>query len=148
MDPVEVFCNRVASAFLLPDAELGALRGPATDDMHAWAAAVTEFASSRNVSASMVAYRLHLRAAIEKETWLALQNLFRSRWLESRERQREKLAATDGGPAYGVLVRHNLGPGLVDLAFRLEAAGSLTATKAGKVLGVNPRNARAVLATG
>ena len=148
MDPVEVFCNRVASAFLLPDAELGALRGPNTDDKDAWAAAITEFASSRNVSASMVAYRLHLRAAIERETWLALQNLFRGRWLESRERQRQKLAATDGGPAYGVLVRHNLGPGLVDLAFRLETAGSLTATKAAKVLGVNPRNARAVLAAG
>lgn len=37
MDPVEVFCNRVASAFLLPDAELGALRGPNTGDIRAWA---------------------------------------------------------------------------------------------------------------
>jgi Zn-dependent peptidase ImmA (M78 family) len=148
MDPVEMFCNRVASSFLLPDAEVDAFRGPNTDDIRAWAAVVTEFASPRNVSASMVAYRLHLRAAIGQETWLGLQNLFRGRWLESRGRQRQKLAATDGGPAYGVLVRHNLGPGLVDLAFRLEAAGSLTATKAGKVLGVNPRNARAVLAAG
>lgn len=148
MDPVEVFCNRVASAFLLPDAELGALRGPNTGDIRAWAKAITEFALPRNVSASMVAYRLHRRAAIGRDTWLGLQNMFRGRWLENRERQRQKLAATDGGPPYGVLVRHNVGPGLVDLTFRLEAGGSLTATKAGKVLGVNPRNARAVLAAG
>ena len=148
MDPVEVFCNRVASTFLLPDEELDALRGPNTDDIAPWAANITEFATSRNVSASMVAYRLHRRAAIGQDTWLGLQNLFRNRRLESRERQRQKLAAMDSGPPYGVLVRHNVGPGLVDLTFRLEAAGSLTATKAGKVLGVNPRNTRAVLAAG
>ena len=86
-DPVEVYCNRVASSFLLPHNELAALR------------------------------------------------------TAGRKRQRQLLAERDSGPTYGVLVRHSLGSRLIDLTFRLEASGSLTATKVGRVLGVNPRNA-------
>ena len=86
-DPVEVYCNRVASSFLLPHNELAALR------------------------------------------------------TAGRKRERQRLAERDSGPAYGVLVRHSLGSRLIDLTFRLEASGSLTATKVGRVLGVNPRNA-------
>ena len=85
--PVEVYCNRVASSFLLPHNELAALR------------------------------------------------------TVGRKRERQLLAERDSGPAYGVLVRHSLGSRLIDLTFRLEASGSLTATKVGRVLGVNPRNA-------
>ncbi len=36
----------------------------------------------------------------------------------------------------------------LDREDRLEASGSLTATKVGKVLGVNPRNAHAILPAG
>ena len=148
MNPVEVFCNNVASSFLLPDKELAGLRGPDQYDVDGWARAISEFARPRNVSASMVAYRLHRRARIDRETWLGLRGLFRSRWLEARKRQRRQLEGSDGGPTYGVLVRHYLGSGLVELTFRLEASGSLTVTKAGRVLGVSPRNAHAILAAG
>lgn len=65
-DPVEVFCNRVASQFLLPDEELADI--PTSDD---------------------------------------------------------------GGPMYEVLA---LGSGLVELTLQLEASGSLTATKAARIL--------------
>ena len=88
-DPVEVYCNRVASSFLLPHNELA-----------------------------------------------------------SRKHERQLLAERDSGPAYGVLVRHSLGSRLIDLTFRLEASGSLTATKVGRVLGVNPRNAHTILPAG
>ena len=147
-DPVEVFCNRVASSFLLPDREMAALRARAAGDVATWARAISEFATPRNVSSSMVAYRLYRDAAIDRNMWLGLRGLFRDRWLENRKRERRRQKERDGGPAYGVLVRHGLGSGLVDLAFRLEASGSLTATKVGRVLGVNPRNARAMLAAG
>ena len=148
LDPVEVFCNNVASSFLLPDEELATLRGPARQDVHDWAAAITAFAGLRNVSSSMVAYRLHRRAVIDRRIWLGLRGLFRSRWLESRERQRQQFESRDGGPTYGVLVRHSLGSGLVELASRLMASGALTTTKAGRVLGVNPRNAHTIFAAG
>ena len=81
-DPVEVYCNRVASSFLLPHNELA-----------------------------------------------------------GKKHERQLLAERDSGPTYDVLVRHSLGSRLIDLTFRLEASGSLTATKVGRVLGVNPRNA-------
>ena len=143
-DPVEIFCNKVASSFLLPDEELATLRGPVSDDLQDWAASISGFAGSRNVSSSMVAYRLHRRDVLDREAWLALSGLFRSRWLEGRKRQRQQRAGRDGGPAYGVLVRHRLGPGFVELASRLMASGALTTTKAGRVLGVNPRNAHTI----
>ena len=148
MDPVEAFCNNVASRFLLPDEELATLREPEDEDLQDWAASITTFAGSRNVSSSMVAYRLHRRGVLDRETWLALSGLFRSRWLEGRKRQRQQRAGRDGGPAYAVLVRHSLGGGLVELASRLMASGALTTTKAGRVLGVNPRNAHTIFATG
>ena len=147
-DPVEVFCNKVASNFLLPDEELAGLRGPDNEDVADWAAAITAFAGPRNVSSSMVAYRLHRRAAIDREIWLGLRGLFRSRWLEGRKRQRQQREGRDGGPTYGVLVRHSLGSGLVELASRLMASGALTTTKAGRVLGVSPRNAHTIFAAG
>ena len=93
-DPVEVYCNRVASSFLLPDIELAALR------------------------------------------------------TAGRKRERQTLAERDSGSAYDKLVRHSLGSRLIDLTFRLEASGSLTATKVGRVLGVNPRNAHTILPAG
>ena len=148
MDPVEVFCNNVASRFLLPDEELAVIRGPDSENVEDWAATITAFAGLRNVSSSMVAYRLQRGALIDRKTWLDLRALFRRRWLDSRQRQRQQREGRDGGPTYGVLVRHSLGSGLVELAFRLMASGALTTTKAGRVLGVSPRNAHTILAAG
>lgn len=146
VDPVEVFCNRVASAFLLPDEELAAFGHPAVNTVDAWAEAVTAFARPLKVSSSMVAYRLHRQGEIDHATWVRLNGLFRKRWLDSQRRQREKRQGSTGGfPTHKVLVRHSLGQGLVELAGRLVASGFLTATKAGRVMGVNPRNAHAVL---
>ena len=85
-DPVEVFCNHVASSFLLPDEELATL-----------------------------------------------------------PRQR---AGRDGGPPDVGQVKHSLGSGLAELASRLMASGALTTTKAGRVLGVSPRNAHTIVAAG
>ncbi len=135
----------MASGFLLPEEELAAFQRPAGSSVDAWAAAIAAFAAPLNVSSSMVAYRLHRQAVIDRETWRGLNRQFRSRWLDGQRRQRQKRQRSDGGPTYGVLVRHSLGLGLVELACRLVSSGSLTATKAGRVMGVNPRNAHAVL---
>ena len=148
LDPVEVFCNKVASSFLLPDEELATLRVPGNEGVDGWAEAIKAFAEPRNVSSSMVAYRLYRRGVIDRETWLGLRGLFRSWWLDGRKRQRQKREGRDGGPAYDVLVRHSLGPALVDLASRLMASGALTTTKVGRVLGVSPRNAHTIFTAG
>ncbi|MYG80623.1 MAG: hypothetical protein F4187_02090 [Gemmatimonadetes bacterium] len=140
-----VFCTKVASSNLRPVDELGRFRGPATNDLDAWMEAVATFAAPLNISYSMVVYRLHRQGVIAHNTWLALSQLFRRGWLDSRSARRKKQRARDGGPSYGVLVRHSLGPGLLELAAQLVSSGSLTATKAGRVMGVNPRNAHAIL---
>lgn len=144
-DPVEMFCNMVASAFLLSDEELGAFQRPVTNSVGAWAEAVGDFAGPLNVSSSMVAYRLHRQGVIDRETWRGLHRLFRRRWRDNQSRERQRRRARDGGPAYGVLVRYSLGLGLLELAARLVSTGCLTATKAGRVMGVNPRNAHLIL---
>ena len=46
-DPVEVYCNRVASSFLLPHNELAALRTAEAGDVEAWAGAITETSALR-----------------------------------------------------------------------------------------------------
>lgn len=143
-DPVEVLCNQVASSFLLPDHELSATQWPDSEDLDALASAVSAFADVRKVSSTMVAYRLYRRQAIQRATWLTLRDFFEHRWRESRKVRRQRQRDRDGGPSYGVLVRHGAGPGLVELAFRLMASGVLTTTKVGRVLGVNPRNAHTI----
>lgn len=146
-DPVEVSCNHVASNFLLPEHETAVFRWPISDDVGVWASAITSFADTRNVSSSMVAYRLYRRKVIGRATWLRVHGLFERRWRESQKLWSQKQKDTDGGPSYGVLARYSLGPGLVELAFRLMASGVLTTTKAGRVLGVNPRRAHTIVAT-
>ncbi len=145
LDPVEVFCNRVASSFLLPDEELGSFKRPVTNSVDAWAEAVAAFGGPLNVSSSMVAYRLHRQGMIDRATWRDLHRLFRRRWHDRQGRDRQRRRARDGGPAYGVLVRHSLGLGMLELAGRLVSTGCLSATKAGRVMGVNPRNAHLLL---
>jgi len=143
--PVEVLCNQVASSFLLPDNELSAFRWPDNEDVDAWKSAVTAFADVRKVSSTMVAYRLYRRKAIRRGTWLTLRDFFEHRWRESQKVRRQLQKDRDGGPSYSVLVRFGVGPGLVELAFRLMASGALTTTKVGRVLGVNPRNAHTLV---
>ena len=145
VDPVEVFCNRVASIFLLSDKELADLRRPVSGGMEHWAAAIAEFAKQRNISSSMIAYRLHLQNVIDRDTWRGLSGLFHSRWVAGQRRQRQERQGNRGGPAYPIRIRHGLGPELVELAGRLASSGTLTATKAARVLGVNPRNAHTIL---
>ena len=145
MDPVEVFCNRIASTFLLSDRELATLRRPVSDGVEPWATAIAEFAKPLNISSSMVAYRLHLQNVIDLDTWRGVSHLFHSRWLASLRRQGQARQGNQGGPTYPIRIRHGLGPGLVELAGRLASSGALTATKAARILGVSPRNAHAIL---
>ena len=105
MEPVEMFCNKTASSFLLADGELATFKGPARNSVDAWAAAIAAFAGPLNVSSSMVAYRLHLQAVIDRESWQGLRRVFRDHWLDGQRRQRQKRQEGDGGPTYGIRVR-------------------------------------------
>jgi len=142
---IEQFCNDVASAFLLPPNELpqvGVGRGTSVGDA---VKLIDQFAGGRLLSRSMVAYRLLRAGLITAETWRELRGIFRQMWRDSRAVQREQARDREGGPNYYVVRRHRLGPALLKLVARSVSGGSLTPTKAGKVLGVKPRSVEPLL---
>lgn len=136
---IERFCNDVASEYLLPASELAEILPLPSGSVEEKAAGIDAFARERNISRSMVAYRLYRSGAISEGRWSALNRHFRDRWREERTRRRERRPEEGGGPDYYVVRRHRLGSALVEATARLLAAGALTTTKAARILGVKPK---------
>jgi len=142
---VERFCNEVAAEFLLPGGELPVFELPEPFEVEGAAHIIDEFASTRNLSRSMVAYRLHRLGHISSGAWRQLSQHFRDRWLAQQHRRRERGLEAGAGPDYYVVRRHRLGSGLVEVTARLMFAGALTTSKAARVLGVKPKNVGTLL---
>jgi Zn-dependent peptidase ImmA (M78 family) len=143
---IERYCNDVAGEILLPTAEIRALaylrRAPLAEVIEA----VSTFASARNISRAMVAYKLLRANAISESTWRQIADYLRQEWLASRGRQeQEGDSGESGGPSYYVVKRHRLGNALLDVIRRSLAEGIITPTKAAQVLGVKPRNVEPLL---
>ena len=139
---IERFCNDVASEYLLPSDELFELRLPGTRTISAVADVVGDFARDRNVSASMVAYRLFRLDMLARADWHALSRHYRDKWAARREAE---LGSTQGGPTYYVVRRHRLGARMLEVVSPLLASGELTTTKAGRLLAVGANNVHRVL---
>lgn len=138
---IERFCNDTASRLLLPDSELRdiAIRDP--DSADGTAEDVIRFARPRNLSYSLVAYRLHLSNKISKDNWEQLNNHFREMWRRQRASAREKAKEDDsGGPSYYVVKRQKLGNALISLVREHVESGEMTPTKAARILGVKARS--------
>ena len=138
---IEQFCNDVAGQFLLPDEELQHL------NFHSDSVAthIGEFATDRNLSRALVAYKAYRSRVIEKSTYDQLSSLFRSQWYKERSVSRER--GNDGGPSYYVVRRHRIGRALIGLVDRMMKAGTLTTSKAAMVLGVKPGKVGRLLAS-
>ncbi len=128
---IEKFCSDAASEFLLPAADLEEIRIPGRAEFSEVASLVGTFARERNVSRSMVAYKLYRNGRIERNLWEDLRSYFRDRWLEDREQRRIQARSQMGGPTYYDVRRHRLGTSFVQLTARLMATGALTTSKAG-----------------
>lgn len=142
---IERFCNDVAGEFLLPGAELLTLALPSTDDEPHLADVITEIANERNISRSMVAYKLYRTDRIQHGTWRRLSASFREEWLAGRETRRERARGRDGGANYYTVRRHRIGDALISAVRRMMRTGILTTTKAGKVLGVKAKNVQSLV---
>jgi Zn-dependent peptidase ImmA (M78 family) len=142
---IERYCNDVAGEFLLPASELR----PLSNIAHLGAAAIAErigpFAEAHRVSRAMVAYKLYRTGIIGKSAWATLEEHFRQEWLHYKQRQTEKAKQAEGGPNYYVVRRHRMGSALLGLVRRSLDEGTITYTKAGRVLGVKPRNVEPLL---
>lgn len=134
---VERFCNLVAGEFLLPGGELQATPRSHWQDNDAVAGLISDYAASRNLSSTMVAARLRQVGAISQQMYDRVSAEYRQRWLDRQTRRREAAADREGGPSYYLLRSHRLGNALLDLVARGVRTQSLSASKAGFVLGVN-----------
>ena len=131
---VELFCNDVASEFLLPIDEMKDFNLRSTSV----ASHISEFAAERNLSRTMVAYKAYRSNIISGSTFNELNSLFRSQWQNEKSARRERDRMREGGPSYYVVRRHRIGRALIGFALRMVRAGALTTSKAARVLGVKP----------
>ena len=132
---VEKLCNDAAAAVLIDRAEIAdlPLTGGVGDVRQ-----IDALADRARVSRTMIAYQLHLGGRITAARWEGLRDQFRAEWLANKEREREQNRAKDGGPNWYIVRRHRLGAALLDVARRGMAEGSLTPTRAARMLGVKP----------
>lgn len=144
---LERFCNDVAARILVDATEIAAI--PLTDRTHDGDAAllITDFASARKLSRSMVAYQLYRESRISEKKWRSLRDLFHSEWVAKRAQEREAARDREGGPSYYRIRRHRLGALLLSLVRRGLADGSLTPVRAARMLGVKPMAVYPLLAS-
>lgn len=129
-EAAEQVCDQAAARVLLPPAELRevvAANLPIDDLIET----IGLFARARKISRKMVAYNLLKIRRIGAATYQQLSDRFDA---DRREHERRAEGAVD----YYVVRRHRVGRGLTNTVKRMVAAGALTSTKAGRVLGVKP----------
>ena len=140
---VERFCNDVAGEFLLPK---GALEdAPRMTNAEDAKGVISELAEERNLSESMVAYRLQRMGRIDKNTYSELCKFYAERWFGHKQQTKERAKESDGGPSYYVVRRHRLGEALLHLVGRTLRENQLTHTTAAQILGVKPNSVEPLL---
>lgn len=142
---IERFCNEVASEFLLPRTDIQVV-DVAGLDLDMQIALITDHANRWRVSRALVAYGLFKAGRISLEAWRALEAGIRERWVAERQREKERVKDSSG-PTYYVVRRHRLGHAILDFARHYTDAGTLSPSKAAKVLGVKPRSVYPLLST-
>ena len=141
---LERFCNDVAGDFLLPAGELEDLELHDETDLDMAAEGIGNFARARRLSNGMVAYAAFRAGVISQGTFDNLASRFRQQWVQGGAKRRR----TKGGPNYYVVRRHRIGNALIGFTQRMMGGGSLTTSKAAKILGVKPQNVQALFDTG
>ena len=134
---IETFCNDVAGEFLLPKLDLDLDKTLGFDDS---LAAISKFARARNLSSSIVAYKLFRNGDISRESWQRFNYKLRELWLSDKENNKLKAKPNDSGPSYYVVRRHRLGKAMLEFASRVVNSGALSPVKVARVLGVKPRS--------
>ena len=135
---IEEFCNNVAAEWLLPARTLDEIEIERGRDLVEQKRHIGEFARVRNLSRTMVAYRLLRANRIARPTFESLRADFREQWRQLRDRHRARARKSEGGPSYYVVRRHRVGQGLLSFTRRMVDSKALSTTKAARILGVKP----------
>jgi len=144
---IEKFCNDVASEFLLSNSELEQLDVDDGTDLESAQRLIGEFATDRNLSSSMVTYKLYRMGNINFESWKILSETFRRMWIAQRNERRIKARDKERRVPYYPVRRHRTGKALLELVSAMMRAGAITTSKAGKVLGVKAKNVQTLIGT-
>ncbi len=144
-EEIEKFCNDVAVEFLLPGEELIEIN--ISKNLKETESTISEFARARNLSSSMVAYKLFRNGLIDQDTWFRLSETFKKWWFEGQSAKRSAAKKKEGGPNYYVVKSHRIGASLISLVKRMMSGGALTTTKAGQILGVKAKNVQTLIDT-
>jgi Zn-dependent peptidase ImmA (M78 family) len=142
---IERYCNDVAGEFLLPASEVRQLAPVLKLSVATVAEQIGPFAQAHRVSRAMVAYKLYRAGMIGKTTWAALDRRFKDEYLQFKQREAEKNKKAEGGPNYYIVRRHRVGHALLGLVRRSLDEGTITYTKASRVLGVKARSVEPLL---
>ena len=140
---VEQLCNDTAAATLVAAAEIGGLPldGGAGD-----VSQINRLADRARGSRSMIAYQLFRSGRLTQHRWEELRDQFRAEWMAGKAREKEKNKGSAGGPDWYVVRRHRLGAAILSVARQGIADGSLTPTRAARMLGVKPMAVYTLLA--
>jgi len=140
---IEKFCNDVASEVLFASEDIQTLfadvdlTGLTQNDIQE---IISGYATTRNVSASMLAYKLFRMDLLDENMWRAVSAAFRRFWVNARNDKRASRDPNGKGPSYYVVKRYKLGSSLVNFVDRMMSSGVLSTTRAGKILDVGPKN--------
>ena len=135
---IEEFCNHVAGEWLLPTPTLDEIRMEGATNLDERKRRIGEFARSRNLSQTMVAYRLLRADRIDRPTFERLQADFREQWRENRAKRRASARESESDPTYFAIRRHRVGQALLSFTNRMVGSGALSTSKAARILGVKP----------
>lgn len=84
------------------------------------------------------AYQLFRSGRPTQARWEEQRDQFRAEWVAGKAREKETNKGRAGGPDWYVVRRHRLGAALLSVSRQGIADGSLTPTRAVRMLGVRP----------
>ncbi len=119
---------------LLPNNEISSFRIPRRPDLSGIQAKIQGFAYERNLSSTMVAYRLFRHGSISELQWQQLRRRLRDFWKQGVSSRRARNREATGGPNYYVVRRHRVGGYLVEFVARMLHNGAVTTTRARSLL--------------
>ena len=134
---LEQFCNQVSSNWLLSDASLNSIGVTEYEGIDTLKKKISSFAKRRNLSHTMVAYRLASSRRISHNTYLDLSNFYRDHW---KKYKKERNQSSPGGPSYYTIRRHRIGDKLLDFSHRMLYTRALSTSKVATMLKVKPRS--------
>ena len=133
---IEEFCNSVAARWMLPSHMLNQIE--IGKDLGEQQQLISKFARPRNLSHTMVAFRLLRTRRIDQRTYGRLSAIFRERWRDERDLRRTRGRESEGGIDYYVVRRHRVGQALLRVTSRMVKSEALSITKAARILDVKP----------